>query len=51
MNADEEEPTQETPTGHTIPVPTRDDVLRDFEKVAKAKRPAEPSQGERRPEE
>jgi len=31
----EPEPTQETPTGHEIPVPTRDDVLRDLAKAAK----------------
>lgn len=36
-----EEPTQETPKGHKIPVPTRKQVFRDLEKVAK--RP--PSQG------
>lgn len=41
-----DEATQETPKGHTIPVPTRGDVLRDFEKVAKAK-PAEPDASER----
>lgn len=46
-----DEPTQETPEGHTIPVPTREDVLRDFEKVAKAKPPTEPSQRESGPEE
>lgn len=43
----DEEPTQETPEGHTIPVPTREDVLRDLEKVAKPKR----SQRESGPEE
>ncbi len=37
-----DEPTQETPTGYTIPVPSREQLLRDFEKVAKAK-PAKPS--------
>jgi hypothetical protein len=47
----DEESTQETPTGHTIPVPTREQVLADFEKVAKAKPPAEPSQRESGPEE
>ena len=30
-----EEPTQETPAGETIPVPKRKDVFRDLEKVAK----------------
>jgi hypothetical protein len=39
--------TQETPQGHKIPVPTRKQVFRDLEKVAK--RP--PSQaGRRRPQ-
>ncbi len=41
-----EDPTQETPEGHTIPVPTREDVFRDLEKVAKPK----PSQRESGPE-
>jgi hypothetical protein len=41
-----EEPTQETPKGHEIPVPTRKQVLRDLERVArprpkKAKRDGE----------
>jgi hypothetical protein len=51
-----EEPAQKTPKGHEIPVPTRKQVFRDLEKVAKApkrprgraarpepERPAEPS--------
>ena len=38
-----DEPTQETPQGHTIPVPTREAVMRDLEKVAK------PKSGMRRP--
>ncbi len=33
----DQEPTQETASGYTIPVPSRDRVLRDFQKVAKAK--------------
>ncbi len=33
----DEKPTQQTPTGQTIPVPSREQVLHDFEKVAKAK--------------
>jgi hypothetical protein len=33
----DDKPTQETPTGHTIPVPSREQVLRDFERVAKAR--------------
>ena len=37
----EQTPTQKTPQGHEIPVPTRKQVFRDLEKVAK--RP--PSQG------
>jgi hypothetical protein len=36
---DGEEPTQETPEGHTIPVPTRQDVFRDLRKVARAPEP------------
>ena len=31
-----EEPTQWTPQGERIPVPTEDDFLRDLRKVAKA---------------
>ncbi len=31
-----DEPTQQTPQGQTIPVPSRDDVLRDLRKAAKA---------------
>lgn len=27
---------QETPTGHSIPVPSREDVFRDLRKAAKA---------------
>ena len=30
-------PKQKTPKGHEIPVPEREDVLRDLKKVAKAK--------------
>jgi hypothetical protein len=36
---EDREPTQETPEGHKIPVPTRQDVLRDFRKVARAPEP------------
>ena len=44
QNADR--PTQKTPQGHEIPVPTRKQVFRDLEKVAKR-----PSQaGRRRPQ-
>jgi hypothetical protein len=32
-----DQPTQKTPQGHEIPVPTRKQVLRDLEKVAKPK--------------
>ena len=32
------EPGQQTPKGHTIPVPTRGQVFRNLEKVAKAPR-------------
>jgi hypothetical protein len=38
MPDNEQEPTQETPQGETIPVPTREAVLRDLAKVAKPKR-------------
>jgi hypothetical protein len=41
-----EEPAQETPRGHKIPVPTREQVLRDLRKVAKP--PSE--RGRRRPQ-
>ncbi len=41
-----EEPTQTTPQGETIPIPTRKDVFRDLEKVARPSR----SDGERSPE-
>jgi hypothetical protein len=42
----EKTPTQRTPKGHEIPVPTRKQVFRDLEKVAKR-----PSQaGRRRPQ-
>jgi hypothetical protein len=32
---DQDGPTQETPKGHMIPVPTREQVFRDPEKAAK----------------
>jgi len=32
---EDKEPTQQTPEGHEIPIPTREDVFRDLEKVAK----------------
>ena len=32
-----DEPKQKTPKGEEIPIPTREDVLRDLKKVAKAK--------------
>lgn len=35
----EDEPTQHTPKGAEIPIPTREQVLRDLEKVAKPSRP------------
>lgn len=34
-----EGPTQETPAGAEIPVPTRDEVFRDLGKVAKPRTP------------
>jgi hypothetical protein len=36
---DEKEPTQHTEKGAEIPIPTREQVLRDLEKVAKPSRP------------
>ena len=45
---DKDEPVQETPAGETIPVPTREDVFRDLEKVAKPKGSAD---GESSPKE
>lgn len=38
MSKEPEEPTQETPEGHTIPVPTKRDVFRDLEKIAKPRK-------------
>lgn len=32
-----DEPKQKSPKGHEIPVPKREDVLRDLKKAAKAK--------------
>jgi hypothetical protein len=32
------EPTQETPTGHVIPIPKRGDVMAFFKKVTKPKK-------------
>lgn len=37
MSKDREQPTQKTPTGHEIPVPTKADVLKDLAKVSKPK--------------
>lgn len=39
----EDDPTQTTPQGETIPFPTREQVLRDLRKVAKAPEPSERS--------
>lgn len=41
----EKEPTQTTPQGETIPVPTREEVLRDLRKVAKAPEPSGDDEG------
>lgn len=43
-----DQPTQKTPQGHEIPVPTRKQVFRDLEKVAK--RPQSRGGGCRRPD-
>jgi hypothetical protein len=40
----DQEPTQSTPTGHKIPVPTRKDVFRDLAKVAKPRTPLPPTE-------
>ncbi len=46
MTHDERQPTQQTPQGETIPVPTRGDVLGDLRKVAKApQRPSDTDAG------
>lgn len=37
---DEKEPTQRTEQGYEIPVPTREQVERDFAKIAKPVRPS-----------
>jgi hypothetical protein len=39
MTDEQDESTQETPGGHTIPVPAREDVFRDLGKAAKPLRP------------
>lgn len=43
---DSDTATQETPQGHEIPVPTREEVLRDLRKIA---RPDKPDDDEKRP--
>ena len=45
MPDDKQEPTQETPGGTTIPIPTRKDVFRDLEKIAKQRKPSDDSVG------
>jgi hypothetical protein len=40
--ADDHTASQHTPTGHEIPIPTREEVLRDLAKVAKPKMPSAP---------
>jgi len=40
------EPTQETPAGAEIPIPTRDEVFRDLGKVAKPRKPSVPDDSE-----
>ena len=39
--------TQKTPKGHEIPVPTREDVLRDLKKVAKPDKGSTPNRPEK----
>jgi hypothetical protein len=48
----EKEPTQYTPQGHEIPIPTKEQVFRDLEKVAKPrKKPVLSRRRIRRPKE
>jgi hypothetical protein len=48
----EPEPTQYTPKGHEIPIPTKEQVFRDLEKVAKPRKPLPASRRRiRRPKE
>ena len=54
MNEEPKEPerTQYTPKGHEIPIPTKEQVFRDLEKVAKPRKPVPPSKRRtRRPKE
>jgi hypothetical protein len=42
-----DKPTQYTPKGHEIPIPTAEEVFRDLEKVAKPRKPPiDPSEDE-----
>jgi hypothetical protein len=45
-----DEPTQETPKGAEIPIPTREEVFRDLGKVAKPRKDRSPADGESGPE-
>lgn len=45
MMGEKEPPKQTTPQGETIPVPTREQVLRDLRKVAKAPKPSADDEG------
>ncbi len=48
----EPEPTQYTPQGHEIPIPSKEQVFRDLEKVAKPRKPVSSSRvRKRRPKE
>ena len=52
MDQEPQEPTQYTPKGHEIPIPSREQVFRDLEKVAKPRKPPRPSKRRlRRPKE
>ena len=46
---DEKEPTQKTPAGAEIPIPTRGDVFRDLDRAAKPVPPKPSRRGKRRP--
>jgi hypothetical protein len=39
-NQDDDRPKQRTPAGHEIPVPKREEVMRDLRKVANPPKPA-----------
>ncbi len=48
MAEEPKEPTQYTPKGHEIPIPTREQVFGDLEKVAKPRKPLPPAKPSKR---